>query len=274
MDFELDDGWQVLPIEGDTGTAYMGVKQDQRIFLKRNPSPFLAALSIEGITPRLIWTRRTTSGDTLIAQKWLNGRCLTKEEMKTSRVRRLLYRVHHSDILRSMLRQVGGQVLTPSAFLRRVLAQLTVDLQEHPLIQQTVTLLQTEIPRTVKQDYRVCHTDLNHRNLLLSAVGQLYLVDWDHAIIADPAIDLGMLLADYVPLGQWDDWLTEYYGHFPDRVCRQAVFWYATGTLVQRIATSHHAERYHEMNQALLLLKRVAPLLAEQGSGCHTPDVS
>ena len=274
MDFELDDGWQVLPIKGDTGTAYMGVKQDQRIFLKRNPSPFLAALSIEGITPRLIWTRRTTSGDTLIAQKWLNGRCLTKEEMKTPRVRRLLYRVHHSDILRSMLRQVGGQVLTPSAFLRKVLAQLTVDLQEHPLIQQTVALLQTEIPRTVKQDYRVCHTDLNHRNLLLSAVGQLYLVDWDHAIIADPAIDLGMLLADYVPLGQWDDWLTGYYGHFPDRVCRQAVFWYATGMLVKQIASAHHAGRYHEMNRALLLLKRVAPLLAEQGSGYHTPGVS
>ena len=46
----------------------MGVNNDKRLFLKRNTSPFLAALSIEEITPRLVWTKRMTSGDTLTAQ--------------------------------------------------------------------------------------------------------------------------------------------------------------------------------------------------------------
>ena len=51
MNLNLENGWQVLPIDGDTGTAYMGINKDERVFLKRNSSPFLAALSIEHIVP-------------------------------------------------------------------------------------------------------------------------------------------------------------------------------------------------------------------------------
>ena len=37
----------------------------------------------------------------------------------------------------------------------------------------------------------VCHGDVNHNNWLLTEDNQLYLIDWDGAMIADPAIDLG-----------------------------------------------------------------------------------
>lgn len=76
MNLNLENGWQILPIGGDTDTAYMGIKSDQKVFLKRNTSPFLAALSLEEIAPRLIWTKRISTGDTLTAQEWLNGRSL------------------------------------------------------------------------------------------------------------------------------------------------------------------------------------------------------
>lgn len=71
MNLNLENGWQILPIGGDTDTAYMGIKSDQKVFLKRNTSPFLAALSLEEIAPRLIWTKRISTGDTLTAQEWL-----------------------------------------------------------------------------------------------------------------------------------------------------------------------------------------------------------
>ena len=70
MNLNLENGWQILPIGGDTDTAYMGIKSDQKVFLKRNTSPFLAALSLEEIAPRLIWTKRISTGDTLTAQEW------------------------------------------------------------------------------------------------------------------------------------------------------------------------------------------------------------
>ena len=74
MEQNMDAGWELHPIGGDTGQAYMAVRAQERVFLKRNSSPFLAALSGEGIAPKLMWTKRSGNGDILTAQEWLNGR--------------------------------------------------------------------------------------------------------------------------------------------------------------------------------------------------------
>ena len=39
MNLNLENGWQILPIGGDTDTAYMGIKSDQKVFLKRDGYP-------------------------------------------------------------------------------------------------------------------------------------------------------------------------------------------------------------------------------------------
>ncbi len=49
MEFELDAGWSLQPAGGSTGSAFLGVYANQKYFLKRNASPFLAALSVEHI---------------------------------------------------------------------------------------------------------------------------------------------------------------------------------------------------------------------------------
>ena len=83
MEQNMDAGWELHPIGGDTGQAYMAVRAQERVFLKRNSSPFLAALSGEGIAPKLMWTKRAGNGDVLTAQEWLSGRSLTTEEMNS-----------------------------------------------------------------------------------------------------------------------------------------------------------------------------------------------
>ena len=37
-------------------------EQDGKIILKRNSNPFIAALSAEGIVPKLVWTKRIETG--------------------------------------------------------------------------------------------------------------------------------------------------------------------------------------------------------------------
>lgn len=32
MDFEIDTGWKLLPVGGDTGQAYMGIKAEEKLF--------------------------------------------------------------------------------------------------------------------------------------------------------------------------------------------------------------------------------------------------
>lgn len=86
----LGQGWEVIPAGGATGEAFFAKHQDQKLFLKRNSSPFLAVLSAEGIVPKLVWTKRTENGDVITAQQWLSGRELKPDEMSQDRVAKLL----------------------------------------------------------------------------------------------------------------------------------------------------------------------------------------
>lgn len=71
----------------------------------------------------------------------------------------------------------------------------------------------------------VCHCDLNHHNVILTDKGQLYLVDWDNAMIADPAMDFGFVLKWYIPQEDWNEWLYRY-GATRDSQLTERIHWY------------------------------------------------
>ncbi|WP_237773026.1 phosphotransferase family protein, partial [Staphylococcus aureus] len=79
--------------------------------------------------------------------------------------------------------------------------------------------------------FTVVHGDVNHNNWLLSDRDELFLVDWEGAMIADPAIDIGMLLYNYVPQQQWSEWL-ETYGVQESLNLNKRMKWY---TVIQSI---------------------------------------
>ena len=74
-------GWTLDSAGGASGEAYMAEQDGQKLFLKRNSNPFIAALSAEGIVPKLVWTKRIETGEVVTAQHWKNGRELTPSEM-------------------------------------------------------------------------------------------------------------------------------------------------------------------------------------------------
>jgi len=60
---KIDSGWEVTSSQVVTQVqAYMGIRAERKAVLKRNSSPFLAALQ-EGFTPRLVWTKRIGNGE-------------------------------------------------------------------------------------------------------------------------------------------------------------------------------------------------------------------
>ena len=74
----------------------------------------------EGITPKLVWTKRTGNGDTLTAQEWLEGRLLTPNEIgQRNDVIDVLYHLHHSNSLKTILTRIGGRVMTPEKMLQK-----------------------------------------------------------------------------------------------------------------------------------------------------------
>ncbi|GAB4074946.1 phosphotransferase family protein [Barrientosiimonas marina] len=241
--------WDITPAGGLTGDAYIAAKDDRRLFLKRNSSPFLAVLSAEDIVPKLVFTKRMENGDVITGQEWLSGRELRSEEMQQYRVADLLRKIHESSELLYMLMRLGKQPVTPDERFQAITDQLEEDglVSAHLEIQQTLKHLWLLLPATRGQQYAVCHCDLHHNNLILTTSSQLYLVDWDNAMIADPAMDFGFILKWYVPEEDWEAWLTRY-GVNSSPQLFERIYWYVLLDVLQYV-TWHWQRRDMEKIQ-------------------------
>lgn len=256
MEFQLDSDWRLQPIKGDTGKTYIGYKADERVFIKRNTTPMLAALSQEGIAPKLVWIKRTGNGDTLTAQEWLDGRLLEPEEIsQRNDVIDVLYHLHHSTSLAAMLKKTGGKVVSPHQLLTDYEVNLAKKLQENSFVEKVHAYLKNNLPTFPKKHYTVVHGDVNHRNWLVCR-NYLYLVDWDSIMFADPALDIGTILGNYVPLSSWGTWLIRY-GIRPTDANLERVYWYALMSLLLEISRFYSRREFRHMNKTILQLKRV-----------------
>ncbi|MDN8848746.1 phosphotransferase, partial [Staphylococcus aureus] len=81
---------------------------------------FIAALSAEGIVPKLVWTKRIETGEVVTAQHWKNGRELTFNEMHEQRVANLLKKIHSSKTLLNMLKRMEMEPITPDILLNKI----------------------------------------------------------------------------------------------------------------------------------------------------------
>jgi thiamine kinase-like enzyme len=206
----LGQEWEIVPAGGATGEAFYASYEDQRLFLKRNSSPFLAVLSAEGIVPKLVWTKRLENGDVITAQQWLPGRELKPRDMTHENVARMLRKIHRSEPMVGMLSRLEKQPLKPEAIFQSVVVDLDEEVLSLPVVIDTLSFLLQQVENVFCEEKVVCHGDVNHNNWLLTEDNQLYLIDWDGAMIADPAIDLGMLLYCYIPEDNWTSWLAMY----------------------------------------------------------------
>jgi thiamine kinase-like enzyme len=245
----LGNDWEVTPAGGATGEAFVGTLGKEKIFMKRNSSPFLAVLSAEGIVPKLLWTKRLENGDVITAQKWLPGRELKAHEMGNFNVANLLSKIHRSEALLSMLRRIGKEPLEPINIIEE-LAESLKGLPFHiqTTLQIAVEYLCVELPQLEDVDYVVCHSDLNHNNWLLSESENLYLIDWDGAVIADPALDLGMLLSWYVPKENWAAWLQLQYGVELTDSLNHRMNWYMIAQTMQELVWHYQKKNSKEIS--------------------------
>jgi len=256
MGFEQETEWKLHPLNGETGQAYMGIKNQEKLFVKRNTSPFLAALSLEGISPRLVWTKRVENGDVLTAQEWCNGRNLNRMEMHGHRVAQILKKVHSSSILKKMLEKVGGKSTTPRDFLRQFHSDLSDEIKSHPTLVKALIYLEDNkdwIHSNV--EYTVCHGESSHKNWLLSEEDELYLVDWDSVVLADPAFDIGQLLSRYISKNEWENWLNQYDSEYTSNF-KKRIEWYSIMSLILDVKSEYNKSRFHHMNDALLKINQ------------------
>ncbi len=253
----LGADWTITPAGGSTGEAYYAHSERKRLFLKRNSSPFLAVLSAEGIVPKLVWTKRMENGDVITAQEWLEGRELTPEEMQHPRVAKLLSKIHHSSELLDMLMRIGKRPIKPEDILYELKSNIRIgeEIAAQIEVYQAMKHLEKMLPSIQKYKQVVCHCDMNHNNWLLSN-GQLYLIDWDNAKVADPAMDIGMILYWYIPEYDWDDWLNRYGIDREDQLIDR-MYWYLIAQSVSYFLWYKEREETRKAAQRLDELKRL-----------------
>ncbi|ETI70445.1 phosphotransferase family protein [Neobacillus vireti] len=253
MEHILGQEWEIIPAGGATGEAFYASYEDQRLFLKRNSSPFLAVLSAEGIVPKLVWTKRLENGDVISAQQWLEGRELKPNEMNHEAVARLLKKIHCSDPMLGMLSRLETSPLLPETFFQAVVNELDEQVLSLMEVQKAMNFLKKEAKNVYCEEKVVCHGDVNHNNWLLAEDNQLYLIDWDGAMIADPAVDLGLLLYWYIPEENWQDWLNMYGKSFTDHL-RLRMKWYVALQTLTSIQWYKSKNRLEEMNKWIKFL--------------------
>ncbi|MGG3572698.1 phosphotransferase family protein [Bacillus gobiensis] len=253
----LGSEWELFPAGGATGDAFLAKHNGQKLFLKRNSSPFLAVLSAEGIVPKLVWTKRMENGDVITAQHWLSGRELKPKDMEGKQVAELLKKIHSSKELVDMLKRLGKNPLTPDAVVEQLKYNFTYLRYSHPLLERALRYLEGHIEQIRHSEKVVCHSDLNHNNWLLADNDQLYLIDWDGAVIADPAIDLGPLLYHYIAESEWQNWLLQY-GVELTSVLRLRMLWYVLADTLSNLFWAVSKENENELHQTL---KKVETLL-------------
>ncbi|TSB48607.1 phosphotransferase family protein [Alkalicoccobacillus porphyridii] len=241
MEMFLGDGWEVQPAGGATGEAYVARHGDQQVFLKRNSSPFLAVLSAEGIVPKLLWTKRLENGDVITAQRWVKGQELKAHQMKDSQVASLLSTIHGSSELLDMFKRIGNEPLIPEVMLENLHIQTELAGLTTKIIKAGMEFLGQEIHKVKDFPSVVCHCDINHNNWIIDdATDNLYLIDWDGAMVADPALDIGLLLYSYIAEQDWAEWL-DHYGITLDRSLRDRMHWYVVAQTITLI--TWHYER-------------------------------
>ncbi|MDR4948913.1 phosphotransferase family protein [Neobacillus cucumis] len=256
MEHLLGQEWEITPAGGKTGEAFYAEYQDQRLFLKRNSSPFLAVLSAEGIVPKLVWTKRLENGDVITAQQWLPGRELNPTEMNQESVARLLKKIHCSEPMLGMLSRIENSPVNPEPILQSVLKELDKEVLALPESQKAIQFLKEEALNVNCDEKVVCHGDVNHNNWLLAEDNQLYLIDWDGAMISDPAIDLGFLLYWYIPEENWEDWL-KLYGKELTENLKLRMKWYVTIQTLSSIQWYKNKNRFEEMNKMIVFLRNI-----------------
>jgi thiamine kinase-like enzyme len=246
--FEQD--WEIVPAGGATGEAFFATNEREKLFLKRNSSPFLAVLSAEGIVPKLVWTKRMENGDVITAQECLNGRECKPQDMTHYRVAKLLKKIHESRPLLTMLSRLGKTVYKPEMMLSDIAAVMDGELMAESTIQTSLRFLQSNLSSVQCETWTVCHGDIHHNNWLLSEDGRLYLIDWDGAAIADPAFDLGPLLYFYIPRADWENWLNQYGINMTNHLLLR-MKWYTIAHTILSIGWHKNKNRLREMDACI-----------------------
>lgn len=251
-----ENNLELTPLRGKSGKAFIGTYPDgQRVFVKMDTTPILAALAKEQIAPQLLWAKRLASGGVMSAQEWLQGRLLTKEDMTSKQIVHILLRLHKSRQLVNQLLQLNYRIENPYDLLMKWQEMAPPQLKENSYLEGILMELRRQLPEFDREQATIVHGDIKHSNWIITTSGLIYLVDWDSVRLTDRMYDVAYLLSHYIPRRNWDNWL-HYYGYSHPKEVMHKVKWYGQLMYLYQIVHYFKNEDMARVNKEIYALRK------------------
>ncbi|MGT2926803.1 cell cycle regulator CcrZ [Streptococcus cuniculipharyngis] len=251
-----DQELALTPLRGNSGKAYMGTYPNgDRVFVKLNTTPILAALASEQIAPQLLWAKRMANGDMMSAQEWLDGRILTKQDMNSKQIVQILVRMHRSKALVNQLLQLNYKIENPYDLLVDWEKNAPLQLQENSYLQAVIKELKRSLPEFRSELATIVHGDVRHSNWVITTSGLIYLVDWDSVRLTDRMYDVAQVLSHYIPRVRWEEWLGLYGYKHNEKVMRK-LYWYGQFSYLSQILKCFDNRDMEHVNQEIYDLRQ------------------
>lgn len=246
----------LTPLKGKSGQAFMGTyPSGERVFVKMNTTPILAALAKEQIAPQLLWSKRTNAGDVMSAQEWLDGRLLERPDMGSKQIVQILLRLHKCKPLVNQLLQLNYRFENPYDLLAKWEQNAPLQLRGNTYLQSLIQDLKRHLPEFKTELATIVHGDVCHSNWVITTSGLIYLVDWDTVRLTDRMYDVAHLVSHYIPRHHWRDWLT-YYGYKNNELVHQKFIWYGQLSYLNQMLTFFDLRKMDKVNQEIYDLRQ------------------
>ncbi|MEY8701135.1 cell cycle regulator CcrZ [Streptococcus ferus] len=253
---QSDKDLSLTPLKGKSGQAFIGTYPNgDRVFIKINTAPILAALAKEQIAPQLLWAKRLGNGDMMSAQEWLDGRLLTRADMTSKQIVQILQQMHKSKPLVNQLLQLNYKVEEPYDLLVDWERSVPYQLAENDYLQSVVKQMKRELPDFKKDQATIVHGDVRHSNWIVTTSGMIYLVDWDSVRVTDRMYDVAHILSHYIPRSYWNDWLT-YYGYKTNEKVLSKIKWFGQLSYLSQILKYYENRDMANVNQEIYELRK------------------
>lgn len=259
----VDNDLTLLPLKGKSGKAFIGTYPNgDRIFVKKNTTPILAALAKEQIAPQLLWAKRLSNGDMMSAQEFLDGRLLTKSDMSSKQIIHILLRLHKSKQLVNQLLQLDYKIENPYDLLINWERNVPLQLRENTYLQSILKELKMTLPEFNPDLATIVHGDVRHSNWIITTSGMIYLVDWDSVRLTDRMFDVAYLLSHYIPRVRWEEWLS-CYGYKINEKVMNKVIWYGQFSYLRQILSYFDNRDMEHVNQEIYALRKFRELFGK-----------
>lgn len=203
-----NQSWELILPHGTGHETYFARCHEQTYFVKIGAQveryQVVAAI---GLAPQVLRADSLEDGTSIMVQSYIAGRSPSRRDyhLHLEQFASAIFQIHHSAAIKQVLPNVSSDLYSSAGL--KSLACLEQKWEQHKsqvpevadFIDESLEFLQKHVEGFQGAGLVASHNDICNANWLISAAGQLYLIDLDSMSLDDPALDVGATLWWYYP---------------------------------------------------------------------------